>query len=70
LGREAQKKLKSLERKIARLDEEKRAISEKLLSVTDATEAQRLHREQSELASQLTQLEEQWLELSAELESA
>ena len=41
--RDAQKKLKAVERKIARLDEEKRAVSEKLLTVTDAAEAQRLH---------------------------
>jgi ATP-binding cassette subfamily F protein 3 len=68
--RDAQKKLKSVERKIARLDEEKRGISERLLTVTDAAEAQRLLQEQTDLAGQLTQLEEQWLELSAELESA
>jgi ATP-binding cassette subfamily F protein 3 len=68
--RDAQKKLKSVERKITKLDEEKRALTEKLLTVTDAAEANRLHQELAVLTSQLTQLEEQWLELSAELESA
>src|SRR5262249_30285419 len=40
--REAQKKLKAVERRIARLDEEKCSIHEKLLAVTDAAEAVRL----------------------------
>jgi ATP-binding cassette subfamily F protein 3 len=68
--RDAQKKLKAVERKIARLDEEKRTVSEKLLSVTDASEAKRLHAELAQLTAGLAQLEEEWLELSAELESA
>ena len=68
--RDAQKKLKAVERKIARLDEEKRAVSEQLLAVTDAAEAQRLHSQLAKLTGELTELEEQWLELSAELESA
>jgi ATP-binding cassette subfamily F protein 3 len=68
--REGQKKLKSAERKIARLDEEKKQVSEQLLSVTDAAEAKRLQSQLAKLTSELTELEEQWLELSAELESA
>jgi ATP-binding cassette subfamily F protein 3 len=67
--RDGQKKLKNVERKIARLDEEKRALSERLLSATEAAEAQRLHVEFTKLAADLAKLEEQWLELSAELES-
>jgi ATP-binding cassette, subfamily F, member 3 len=66
--RDAQKKLKAVERKIARLDEEKRAVSERLLAVTATAEAQRLHTQLSELVSELTQLEEEWLELSTELD--
>jgi ATP-binding cassette subfamily F protein 3 len=66
--RDAQKKLKAVERKIARLDEEKRAASERLLAVTDAAEAQALHKHLAKLTSDLAELEEQWLELSAELE--
>jgi ATP-binding cassette subfamily F protein 3 len=68
--RDGQKKLKNVERKIAKLDEEKRAVSERLLTVTDAAEAQRLHTQLTELTGELTLLEEQWLELSSELESA
>jgi ATP-binding cassette subfamily F protein 3 len=68
--REGQKKLKAVERKIARLDEEKRGVSDRLSTVTDAAEAQRLHAELTKLSGELTELEEQWLELSSELESA
>jgi ATP-binding cassette subfamily F protein 3 len=67
--RDAQKKLKAVERKIARLDEEKRGVSEKLLSVTETVEAQRLQKELSRLTAELTTLEEEWLELSAEVEA-
>jgi hypothetical protein len=38
--------------------------------VTDAADAQRLHAQLTELTTELTELEEQWLELSSELESA
>ena len=68
--REAQKKLKAVERKIARLDDEKRVVSEKLLTVTDAGEATKLQAQLSALTAELAQLEEEWLERSAELESA
>jgi ATP-binding cassette subfamily F protein 3 len=68
--REAQKKLKAVERKIARLDEEKRAVNENLLVVTEAAEAAQLQVKLAELTSQLANLEEEWLERSAELESA
>jgi ATP-binding cassette subfamily F protein 3 len=66
--RDSQKKLKAVERKIVRMDEEKRDVSEKLLSVTEAAEAKRLHQQLATLTADLTQLEEEWLELSAELE--
>jgi ATP-binding cassette, subfamily F, member 3 len=68
--REGQKKLKTVERKIARIDEEKRAVNERLLTVTDAAEAQRLHAEISKLTATLAELEEEWLDLSSALESA
>ena len=66
--RDAQKKLKAVERKIARLDEEKRAVNQKLLTVTDAAEATRLQSQLAELTAQLAELEEEWLQRSAELE--
>jgi ATP-binding cassette, subfamily F, member 3 len=64
--RDSQKKLKAVERKIARMDEEKRTISEKLITVTDAAEAQRLHAELAKLTAELTTLEEEWLGLSTD----
>ncbi len=68
--RDAQKKLKAVERKIARLDEEKRGVSDRLLAVTESAEAQRLHTQLADLTEELAELEEEWLELSSELESA
>jgi ATP-binding cassette subfamily F protein 3 len=68
--RDAQKKLKAVERKIARLDDEKKGVSEKLLAVTERAEATRLHGELAKLNAELATLEEEWLALSAELESA
>jgi ATP-binding cassette subfamily F protein 3 len=67
--RDAQKKLKSVERKIARLDEEKRALSEQLLTVTETAAAQQLQKQVAERAAELQALEEEWLELSSEMES-
>jgi ATP-binding cassette subfamily F protein 3 len=67
--RDAQKKLKAVERKIAKLDEEKRDINEKLLTVTESKEATRLQAELSRLAAELATLEEEWLERSAEMDS-
>lgn len=64
--RDSQKKLKNVERKIARLDDEKKDVNAKLLSVTDAGEAQRLHSELTKLTGELASLEEEWLELSSE----
>jgi ATP-binding cassette subfamily F protein 3 len=68
--RDAQKKLKAVERKIARLDEEKRGVSEKLLTVMETTEATRLQTELAKQNAELATLEEEWLARSAELESA
>jgi ATP-binding cassette subfamily F protein 3 len=68
--RDAQKKLKAVERKIARLDDEKRATSDELLQVTDAAQALRLHTRVAELTAELAALEEQWLALSEEADGA
>jgi ATP-binding cassette, subfamily F, member 3 len=67
--RDSQKKLKAVERKIARMDDEKRAVSDKLLTVSEAAEARRLQTELASLTADLAKLEEEWLELSSELEA-
>ena len=64
------KEMKTLERTIALLDEEKRTLSAKLLESTDATEALRLHNEIAALAGQLAPAEERWCQLQAEIDEA
>ncbi len=44
-------------------------MNERLLAVTEANEATRLQQKLAELTDELTQLEEEWLDRSAELES-
>jgi hypothetical protein len=51
------------------LDDEKKEVNAKLLAVTDAGEAQRLHGELTKLTNELASLEEEWLELSSDLDS-
>ncbi|MCA9229154.1 MAG: ABC-F family ATP-binding cassette domain-containing protein [Planctomycetales bacterium] len=67
--RELQKKLKAVERKIAKLDEDKRTIHEKMLSTTEAQDVQQLHDELTAMGSEVELLEEQWLDIFNELES-
>ncbi|MEM9658247.1 MAG: ABC transporter ATP-binding protein, partial [Planctomycetota bacterium] len=68
--RELQKRLRSLERKIAKLDKDAKGVDQQLAAVADAGEAQRLHRERARLAAEIEALEHRWLETSHELESA
>lgn len=67
--RELQKRLKSLERKIAKLDEQKSELQQQLLTVTEAAAAQELHEQLTALSPEVEQLEEEWLEVYTELES-
>lgn len=62
--RKAEKEVKNLEKKIARLDDEKKAINQKLLKETDPEETIRLHDQMSKIGQELTEAEERWLELS------
>ncbi len=62
--RKAEKELKNLEKRIAKLDEEKRDVNGKLMSETNPDEALRLHDQLSKLTAELTEAEERWLELS------
>jgi ATP-binding cassette subfamily F protein 3 len=67
--RELQKKLKSVERKIARLDEEKQAIQARLLETTDPRDAQSLHEQLAALTTEVETHEEEWLSTYNELEA-
>ncbi|TWT92974.1 ABC-F family ATP-binding cassette domain-containing protein [Neorhodopirellula pilleata] len=62
--RKTGKELKTLERKIAKLDEEKRELNEKLLTETNPGEAIRLHDQVKAIEVELAEAEERWLELS------
>ena len=68
--RELRKELKTLERTIAQLDEQKKTLSALLLESRDAGEALRLHNEVTAVTEQLTQAEERWLVLQEQLEGA
>jgi ATP-binding cassette subfamily F protein 3 len=65
--RDLEKRLKSLERKIAKLDDEKKELNAKLLEAADAAEAKRLHERLAALAAEVATLEHEWLELSGDL---
>lgn len=62
--RKIRKEITNIERKIARLDDQKRERSEQLLTTTDPDEALRLHNEIEALAEELGQAEERWCELN------
>ena len=64
-----QKRLKSLERKIAKLDEEKNTLQQQMLTATESAAAQELHQQFTLFTAELQQLEQQWLEVYHELEA-
>jgi ATP-binding cassette subfamily F protein 3 len=68
--RTVRKELKTLEKTIAQLDEQKRTLNAQLLKSTDSTEAMRLHNEVSALAAPLAEAEERWCSLQEELQDA
>ncbi len=65
--REVRKEISSVEKSIARLDEQKRDLSGRLLATTDPSEALRLHNEVTAVTAQLTEAEERWCALQEEL---
>ena len=65
--RELRKEISSLEKSIARLDDQKRDANAKLMQSSDPDEALRLHQEVEALSSQLAEAEERWCELQEEL---
>jgi ATP-binding cassette subfamily F protein 3 len=65
--REIRKEMTNLERTIARLDDQKRQTSGKLMTATDPAEALRLHNEVSALTTQLAEAEDRWCQLEEEV---
>ncbi len=68
--RVVRKEIATIEKTIARLDDQKKAASSRLMETCDASESLRLHNEVTALASQLEEAEERWCQLQAELEEA
>ncbi|GAA4428602.1 ABC-F family ATP-binding cassette domain-containing protein [Bremerella cremea] len=67
-ARAARKELNKLESKIAKLDDERKALNNKLLTITDPAEAQKVHARFTELADEISELEGKWLEFQEQLE--
>jgi ATP-binding cassette subfamily F protein 3 len=65
--RDLEKRLKALERKIARLDEEKRDLNARLLEVADAAESKKLRESLAAVTKEVATLEHEWLEASGDL---
>jgi ATP-binding cassette subfamily F protein 3 len=65
--RDIRKEMTSLERTIARLDDQKRQTSGQLMTATDPAEALRLHNEVAALIADLTTAEERWCQLQEEI---
>ena len=62
------KEIKTLERTVAQLDEQKRSLNAQLQQSTDAAEALRLHNAVSALTAQLADAEERWCQLQQEID--
>ena len=66
ISRKTEKEIKNLEKKIAKLDEEKRDLKEQMMSENDPVQALKLHEMIEELITQLDECEGRWLELNEE----
>jgi ATP-binding cassette subfamily F protein 3 len=65
--RELEKRVRALERKIAKLDDEKKELNAKLLQVTDAAESKRIGQQLAKIGEEVAALEHEWLEASGDL---
>lgn len=66
--RKLRKEISNVERKIARLDEQKRELNERLLATADADEALKLHTEFETVCGELEAAEDRWMELQEDSE--
>src|SRR5204862_7747512 len=66
--RDVRKEISTVEKTIARLDDQKRSVNGKLLESTDPGEALRLHNELTDVTAQLSAAEERWCKLQEEIE--
>ncbi len=68
--RDVRKEISTLERSIAKLDEQKKQSNALLMNAVDPNEAMRLHQEVQQFTAQLSTAEERWCALQEELENS
>ncbi len=68
--RKMRKESSNLERKIAKIDEEKSELNRQLLQTTDPEEALRLHNDVTRLQAELSDAEQRWFDIQEELSEA
>ena len=56
-----------MEKNIAKLDEQRKALNAEMLNTSDAKKAMSLHTQIETIAKELAEVEERWVELSQEL---
>jgi ATP-binding cassette, subfamily F, member 3 len=66
--REVRKEISAVERTIARLDDQKKKSTARLMEATDPAEALKLHQETESLAAELAAAEDRWAHLQQELD--
>ncbi len=66
--RTVRKEISTIEKTIAKLDDQKKKSSAELLVTSDAKEALRLHNEVESLTAQLAEAEDRWCHLQAEID--
>lgn len=66
--REVRKEISTVEKTIARLDEQKKQVNDQLMKSTDPAEAMRLHNEVTTISTQLSEAEERWCRLQEEID--
>lgn len=66
--REIRKEISTVEKTIARLDEQKKQVNAQLMQTTDPAEALRLHNEATAVTAQLAEAEDRWCQLQAEID--
>ena len=62
--RRTEKEIKNLEKKIARLDDERKSLEQSMLTETDASAAMELHEQIESIKTDAAEAEERWMELS------
>jgi ATP-binding cassette subfamily F protein 3 len=65
--RELEKRLKAVERKIAKLDDEKKQLTASLMTITDGKESKRVQDQLAVMAAEIAELEHEWLQISGDL---